>query len=274
MNRKCSRRRRRRCRAATMAVASQDSQNGRNCQGCDAPCLLDHARRASKSKFSEYLQSLMQPVLEHLNSGLDSEIAYSQASTTPHESAISSTAPSSSSDEYEPNCMFSLFSWSLARRDPGERFGEPTNRQGCQGTQLSNMRLSGARKSGPLLLFLGFASGDNTQPWGSRLTAACFRLAKLGAAGSEPGSSGLPFAADLLPAFLKRMPHALQRDFGPPGPFLQSGVLEVPQWAHTCTCLSASCMHRSTLDAAVLPSATALCGRLFGTQGWGLERLL
>lgn len=76
--------------------------------------------------------------------------------------------------------------------------------------QLPEGRLSEARKSEPRLRFLGFASGANRQYFWSSLTS--FRFVAFGVVGGESCSSEVPLAADLRPAFLKRMPQALQRD--------------------------------------------------------------
>ena len=132
----------------------------------------------------------------------------------PHERAINSTAPSSSSEEKEPISRSSFFSSLSDGGDAGKSrwsglLGE-YNRLDCHVMQLPDKRLSDVRIAVPRLLFLGFASAGNSQYCCSSSTS--FRFATLVDTGGETWESEPPLAADLRPAFLKRMPHALHKD--------------------------------------------------------------
>lgn len=140
-----------------------------------------------------------------------------QACTKPQERAINSTAPSSSSFEKAPICS-RLLSWLWGRGEAWRsRWWDVWgvgDRKGCHVTQLPPLKmLSEGRRNTFLLRFRDAASGGYTQYcWA--FSSLSFRFPDLDAVKTPEWhcNSAFALAANLRPAFLKRIPHALQRD--------------------------------------------------------------
>jgi hypothetical protein len=118
-------------------------------------------------------------------------VGFSHSCIRPQESAISNTAPSSSSDEYDPMCR-------LRSSDFDDSWGSSV----LLGVRTHDCHVMELTVSEPRLRFRGFGI--------PQYCASDFRFTAFGVVGGDSCRS--PFAADRRPAFLKRMPHALHND--------------------------------------------------------------